>query len=155
MVQLFKSFGLALLLSLGGLSSTSLQASTDPIQEKINSITQEAKMECGDSFELDETAVTLEDLDLDGKIDLGVLNEAGYSCPEFGSYYCGSGGCSIHLVTADGYLRGTAQGWEIITTQYGKKVILMSLHGSSCDEPGTTTCYKAISMSKDKYVYQK
>ena len=75
-----------------------------------------AEKNCGDSFTA-EAAVTL-DLDLDGNIDLGILDESGFSCPEFGvSAYCGSAGCSVHLITADDYIRGHAQGWEIITTQ--------------------------------------
>ena len=159
MVQYFKLIGLALLLSVGmgsvGSSNSSQQAS-DLIQNKINSITSNAKIDCGDSFELSEAAVNLTDLDLDGNIDLGILDESGYSCPEFGaSYYCGSGGCSIHLITVDDYLKGLAQGWEIVTTNLGKSLILMSLHGSACDEPGFLTCYKVLSISEGKLVYQK
>ena len=155
-----KSTITALMITLGlytvPLQAANFEPSVDPIQNKINSITQDARMECGDSFKLNEAAIVLEDLDLDGEIDFGVLNEAGYSCSEFGaSYYCGSGGCSIHLITMEDYLRGTAQSWEIITTQHGEKVVLLSLHGSSCDEPGSTVCYKVISISKGKFIYQK
>ena len=112
------------------------------------------KKSCGDNFATDQ-AVKL-DLDLDGNIDLGILDESGSSCPEFGaSYYCGSGGCSIHLITTDDYKRGLVQGWEIITTQSGERLVLMSLHGSACNEVGFITCYKVISISKGKLVYQK
>jgi hypothetical protein len=158
MLQYLKSLALLLLLSVGvgsmGSANISQQAS-DLIQNKINSITSNAKIDCGDSFELGEAAVKLTDLDLDGNIDLGIIDESGYSCPELGaSYYCGSGGCSIHLITVDDYLQGHAQGWEIITTQFGENLILMSLHGSACDEPGFLTCYKVLSISEGKLVYQ-
>jgi len=55
MVPFFKLIGLALLLSVGmgslGSSNSSQQAS-DLIQNKINSIISNAKIDCGDSFEL-------------------------------------------------------------------------------------------------------
>jgi hypothetical protein len=135
-------------------SADSSQQTTGLIQSKINAIISNEKKSCGDNFATDQ-AVKL-DLDLDGNIDLGILDESGFSCPEFGaSYYCGSGGCSIHFITTDDYKRGLVQGWEIITTQSGERLVLMSLHGSACNEVGFITCYKVISISKGKLVYQK
>ena len=135
-------------------SADSSQQTTGLIQSKINAIISNEKKSCGDNFATDE--VVKLDLDLDGNIDLGILDESGFSCPEFGvSYYCGSAGCSIHLITTDDYMRGYAQGWEIITTQFGERLVLMSLHGSACKKEGSITCYKVISISKGKLVYQK
>lgn len=158
MLQYFRFIGLVLLLLVGfggAKAANSSEQASDLIQSKINSIISNAKTDCRDSFELGEAAVKLIDLDLDGDIDLGVIDESGYSCPEFGaSYYCGSGGCSIHLITANDYLQGHAQGWEIITTQFRKKQILMSLHGSACNEPGFLICHKLLSISEGKLVFQ-
>ena len=147
---------LAVLLGSVGVSGSadSSQQTTGLIQSKINAIISNEKKSCGDNFATDE--VVKLDLDLDGNIDLGILDESGFSCPEFGvSYYCGSAGCSIHLITTDDYMRGYAQGWELITTQFGERLVLMSLHGSACKKEGSITCYKVISISKGKLVYQK
>ena len=147
---------LAVLLGSVGVSGSadSSQQTTGLIQSKINAIISNEKKSCGDNFATDE--VVKLDLDLDGNIDLGILDESGFSCPEFGvSYYCGSAGCSIHLITTDDYMRGYAQGWEIITTQFGERLVLMSLHGSACKKEGSITCHKVISISKGKLVYQK
>jgi len=157
MVHYFRLIGLALFLSVGfgsvG-SADSSQQDIDLIQRKINSIISNAEKNCGDSFTA-EAAVTL-DLDLDGNTDLGILDESGFSCPKYGvSHYCGSAGCSVHLITADHHIYGHSQGWEIITTKWGTRVVLMHLHGSACDEVGSTSCHKVYSISKGKLVYQK
>ena len=157
MVHYFRLICLTLFLSVafGSVGSAgSSQQVIDLIQSKVNSIISIAKKDCGDSF-TSEPAVHL-DLDLDGNIDLGILDESGFSCPEYGvSYYCGSAGCSVHLITADHHKYGHAQGWEIITTKWGSRIVLMHLHGSACDEVGSTSCYKVYSISKGKLVYQK
>ena len=124
------------------------------IQSKINAIISNAKLSCGDTFAADE-AVKF-DLDSDGKIDVSILDESRFSCPEFwASFYCGNAGCAIHLITTDDYMRGHARDWEIITTKYGERVVLLSLHGSACNESGSTTCHKVFAISKGKLVYQK
>jgi len=147
---------IAVLLGSAGVSASadSSQQTIGLIQSKINAIISNEKKSCGDNFYTDQ-AVKL-DLDLDGSIDLGILDESGFSCPKFGvSYYCGSAGCSIHLITTADYMRGHVRGWEIITTQFGERLVLMSLHGSACKKEGSITCYKAVSISKGKLVYQK
>jgi hypothetical protein len=159
MFQYFKTFSLALLLSVGVGSvgnTADTKSAAHHIQTKISSIIQSAKNECGNTFQVSKSGVKLIDLNSDGEIDLGVVDEAGYSCTELGSsMYCGSGGCSVHLITVNDYLSGAAQGWEIITTRYDEQVILMSLHGSSCSEPGNRVCYFTVSIADGDLIYQK
>ena len=111
---------IAVLLGSAGVSASadSSQQTIGLIQSTINAIISNEKKSFGDNLYTDQ-AVKL-DLDLDGNIDLGILDESGFSCPKFGaSYYCGSAGCSIHLITTADYMRGHVRGWEIISTKIG------------------------------------
>ena len=51
-------------------------------------------------------------------------------------------------------LSGFARDWEILQTRQGNKIILMWLHESACDEIGAVDCFKIISVSDGRFVYQ-
>ena len=122
----------------------------------LTSLLKTAESDCGTSFKLEDTAVTYLDLTEDGANDIIVVDESGFSCPDNGaSYYCGSGGCQVHFLAESDQVQGQVQGWEIMQTKHGKKVMLLGLHGSACDEPGAVTCFKAMSFSDGRFVYQK
>ena len=122
----------------------------------LTSLLETAESDCGASFKLEDTAVTYLDLTEDGTNDIIVVDESGFSCPDNGaSYYCGSGGCQVHFLADADQVLGQAQSWEIMQTKHGKKVILLGLHGSACNEAGAVACFKAMSFSDGRFVYQK
>ena len=123
--------------------------------DRLSFIIEKAKQNCGSSFILEDNAVTQIDLSSDGINDIIVVDEDGFQCPHTGaSTYCGSGGCKVHLLAETDALSGFARGWEIVQTQQGKKVILLSLHGSACGEVGTVVCFKAIFVTDGRLIYQ-
>ena len=122
----------------------------------LTSLLATAESDCGASFNLEDTAVTYLDLTEDGTNDIIVVDESGFSCPDNGaSYYCGSGGCQVHFLADADQVLGQAQSWEVIQTKHGKKVILLGLHGTACNEAGAVACFKAMSFSDGRFVYQK
>ena len=119
------------------------------------SIIQTAKQDCSSSFILEDKALTHIDLTCDGLNDIVVVDEAGFQCPETGaSTYCGSGGCKLYFLAKNDELSGFSQGWEILETNYGEKVILLGLHGSAYGEAGSVACFKAISFTDGRFVHQ-
>lgn len=121
----------------------------------LTSLLKTAESDCGTSFKLDDTAVTYLDLTEDGIHDIIVVDESGFICPDNGaSYYCGSGGCQVHFLAEADQVQGQVQGWEIMQTKHGKKVILLGLHGSACNAIGTVTCFKAMTFNDGRFVYQ-
>lgn len=125
------------------------------LDDRLASIIERAEQNCGSSFILEDKAVTYIELTSDSINSVIVVDEDGFQCPYTGpSTYCGSGGCKVHLLTEVEQLSGFARGWEIIQTQQGKKVILLSLHGSACEEVGTVGCFKVISVFEGRLVYQ-
>ena len=118
-------------------------------------IIETAKQDCGSSFILEDNAVTHIDLTSDGINDIIVVDEAGFQCPDIGaSTYCGSGGCKVYFLAKNDELSGFTQGWEILETNHGEKVILLGLHGSACGEAGSVTCFKAMSFTDGRFVHQ-
>ena len=121
----------------------------------VSKILTSAKQDCGSSFILKDNAVTQTDLNSDGITDIVTVDEGGFKCLDTeGSAYCGSGGCRVHFITEVDKLSGFARDWEILQTRHGKKIILLLLHGSACGEIGVVDCFKVISVTNGRFIYQ-
>ena len=127
-------------------------AYADSIENKLDELITDGRSSCDGSFTLLDGAIERLDLDLDGEVDLAVLDAGGFSCDESTSMYCGSAGCVVHFITSADYSYGYTRGWEIIRTKSDQPVILFDLHGVSCGEVGTTPCYSAVSIFKGRFI---
>ena len=136
-----------------GLWLTSVHA--DELDLNLKQLVAEGSEFCEGNFKLEDGSIERFDFNLDGEDDLVVLDEAGFSCEDSASLYCGSAGCVIHFITPSDYSYGLMREWEIIKTHSDQPIILLSLHGVSCDEVGTVPCYRAVSIFEGRFVSTK
>ena len=149
MTKYFLFFALSFSILSGPVNSSDLKAN-------VNEIIENGKKACGPSFQLKENAVKYIDMSGDGEIDVTVVDEHEFFCPDEGySYYCGSGGCMVYFLAETDQLEGLIRGWEVLQSEWGDKIILLALHGSSCRQAGAVPCFKAISFYKGRFVSQK
>ena len=83
-----------------------------------------------------------------GLDELVIVEEYGFECSLAASYYQGSAGAVVHLITSNDYKYGRARGVEVTTIADDIPVVLMLLHGLSCDSVGYFPCVKAIMYKK-------
>ena len=143
-----RPFVIAISMVFGGF--TSAQASS--MDFTLDELVAEGSASCEGSFTLDDDAVQRFDFNSDGEFDLVVLDESGFSCEDSASMYCGTAGCTVHLITAVDYSSGYVQNWELVRTETDQPVIFFSLHGMSCGEAGTTPCYDVISIFEGRFI---
>jgi len=118
---------------------------------RIKTIVDDAKSYCEGTFEVEDNAVQRLDFNSDGIIDFSSLDFYGISCD--GSYgFCGSGGCSVYLMTPVDEIRSLVRGFEIVRTEMGTPVLLQYLHGNACDEVGVVPCYRAIYIHEGRFI---
>ena len=127
-------------------------AHANSIETKIDELITDGRSSCDGSFTLLDGAVERIDLNLNGEVDLAVLDAGGFSCDGSTSMYCGSAGCVVHFITSADYSYGYTRGWEIIRAKSDQPVILFELHGVSCGEVGTIPCYSAVSIFEDRFI---
>ena len=127
-------------------------AYADSIKNKLDELITDGRSSCDGSFTLLDGAVERIDLNLNGEVDLVVLDAGGFSCDESTSMYCGSAGCVVHFITPVDYSYGYTRGWQIVRTKSDQPVILFNLHGVSCGEVGTTPCYAAVSIFEGRFI---
>jgi hypothetical protein len=118
----------------------------------LDELVAEGSASCKGDFTLDDDAVQRFDFNSDGEFDLVVLDESGFSCEDSASMYCGTAGCTVHLITAVDYSSGYVRNWELVRTEADQPVIFFSLHGMSCGEAGTTPCYDVISIFEGRFI---
>ena len=127
-------------------------AHADSISFTLDELVADGRSFCEGNFTLEDDAVQQFDFNLDGESDLAVLDEAGFSCEDSASMYCGTAGCVVHFITPADYSSGYTRGWQIVRTKSDQPVILFSLHGVSCGEVGTTPCYEAVSIFEGRFI---
>ena len=127
-------------------------AYADSISFTLDELVADGRSFCEGNFTLEDDAVQQFDFNLDGESDLAVLDEAGFSCEDSASMYCGTAGCVVHFITPADYSSGYTRGWQIVRTKSDQPVILFSLHGVSCGEVGTTPCYEAVSIFEGRFI---
>ena len=143
-----RPFVIAISMVFGGF--TSAQASS--MDFTLDELVAEGSASCKGDFTLDDDAVQRFDFNSDGEFDLVVLDESGFSCEDSASMYCGTAGCTVHLITAVDYSSGYVRNWELVRTETDQPVIFFSLHGMSCGEAGTVPCYDVISIFEGRFI---
>lgn len=130
--------------------SIASQVGAETPLEKTNQIITNAKQSCvssGGQFSTNEDALQVYDFKTsDGAEELVVVDEYGFECSLAASYYQGSAGAVVHLITPNDYKYGYARGVEVTTMADGIPVVLMFLHGVSCDAVGYYPCVQAITV---------
>ena len=135
-----------------GMIIGSTGAHANSIETKLDGLIADGRSSCEGSFTLLDGAIERLDLNLDGDVDLVVLDAGGFSCDESSSMYCGSAGCVVHFITPVDYSYGYTRGWQVVRTKSDQPVILFNLHGVSCGEVGTTPCYSAVSVFEGRFI---
>lgn len=145
---ILRSFVIAFFIVFGSI----IGAQASSMNFTLAKLVADGSADCKGNFELDDNAVKRFDFNSDDEFDLVVLDESGFSCEGSASMYCGSAGCTVHLITPVDYSSGYVRSWEIITTATDQRVMLFSLHGISCEEAGTTPCYNVISIFEGRFI---
>ncbi|KAA9010554.1 hypothetical protein [Histidinibacterium aquaticum] len=116
--------------------------------ERTAAILAEAERQCQEidagGLTVEPGAITQADLDGDGAADDEVVNFAGIFCQWNMSHWHGTGGAPIHFVI-DGQRSESwwANSWARVQFD-DMPVILLSRHGSLCDNYGASPCVQAI-----------
>lgn len=121
--------------------------------ELTTKIIDEARKECN-SFEdgileLEDGAVSNIDITGDGKLN-EIIDSGKLSCSSARSLFCGTGGCTVHLVTDLSSTEFLAKGWKIVNW-YEQPIVLLAVHGSECGGNNLRRCYQALVWSEDKF----
>lgn len=145
---ILRLFAIAISMLFGGFAS----AQAISMNFTLDELVAEGSASCVDNFTLDDDAVQQFDFNSDGEFDLVVLDESGFYCEGSASMYCGTAGCTVHLITPVDYSSGYVRNWQIIRTETDQRVILFGLHGVSCGELGMTPCYDVISIFEGRFI---
>ena len=127
-------------------------AHADGISFTLDELIAGGRSSCEGNFTYEDAAVQRFDFNSDGEFDLAVLDEAGFSCEDSASMYCGTTGCTVHFITPVDYSSGYVINWELVRTETDQPVIFLSLHGVSCGEVGSTPCYDVISIFEGRLI---
>ena len=125
------------------------------IESRITELLTQAKEDCasdGGVLELSGSEVNKFDFDEDGVTDLSVLHEIDYNCSSSASLFQGTAGAVVHILTDKDYFSGYVREVQAVTAFDNKQIILLGLHGSSCDEAGYVSCVQAITLHEGRII---
>jgi hypothetical protein len=137
------------------LSVIASSAFSQSIENRIDELLTRAKEDCasdGGVLELSGSEVNKFDYDGDGVTDLSILHEIDYNCSSSASLFQGTAGAVVHIMTDEDYFSGYVREVQAVTAFNNKQVILLGLHGSSCDEAGYISCVQAITLHKGRII---
>lgn len=84
------------------------------------------------------------EIDLDGdSIPDHIVDEARFACSSRPALFCGTGGCSLHVVIGDNSWRFQAEGWRTVDWD-GRTVLLVARDGGWCGGAGAQQCIEAV-----------
>ena len=139
------------------LPSIATASQLSPVQDRLDKLFTNAQENCeddGGDLELLGNEISKYDFENDGVTDLTILNEHEYKCSSSLSLFQGTAGAVIHLMTDTEYFYGYARQFKVFTAFKNKQIILLDLHGSSCDEAGYISCIQAITLDAGRFIYQ-
>jgi hypothetical protein len=133
-------------------------AFSQSIETRIDELLTQAKEDCasdGGVLKLSGNEVNKFDFDEDGETDLSVLHEIDYNCSSSASLFQGTAGAVVHILTDKDYFSGYVREVQAVTAFDNKQIILLGLHGSSCDGAGYVSCVKAITLHEGRIISTK
>jgi len=139
-------------------SLASSSAFSQSVENRISELLIQAKEDCasdGGVLELSGDEVNKFDFDKDGLTDLSILHEIDYNCSSSTSLFQGTAGAVVHIMTDEDYFSGYVREIQAVTAFNNKQVILLGLHGSSCDEAGYISCVQAITLHEGRIISTK
>jgi len=126
------------------------QVSADNIAVRIQKIIDEGRNACesdGGVFSMEPSAQAIYKFTSGATVEeVTIVNENYFNCSSTASLYGGSAGAPVHLITTNDYKYGYSRAIEIITAFNGTPLILLGLHGMSCDDAGYKPCIQAITL---------
>ena len=134
------------------IASTAISQS---VENRIAELLTQAKEDCTSDvgvLELSGSEVNKFDFDEDGVTDLSVLHEIDYNCSSSASLFQGTAGAVVHILTDKDYFSGYVREVQAVTAFDNKQIILLGLHGSSCDEAGYVSCVQAITLYEGRII---
>ena len=134
--------------------TVSSQGTAETPLDLADQIVIKAQQSCvsdGGQFSMSEGVLQVHEFATsDGVEELVIVDGHGFECSVAKSYYQGSAGAKVHLITTDDHKYGHARSFEITTAANGIPVVLMLLHGASCNTAGYYPCIQAISVFDGK-----
>ena len=133
-------------------------AFSQSVENRISELLTQAKEDCasdGGVLELSGSEVNKFDFDEDGVTDLSILHEIDYNCSSSASLFQGTAGAVVHIMTDKDYFSGYVREVQAVTAFDNKQIILLGLHGSSCDEAGYISCVQAITLHEGRIISTK
>lgn len=128
------------------------------ISGKADSILNSARTTCtasGAEFTNGTDAVKIFDFDKDGNIDLTIVDSSTFQCSNSASFFQGSGGAAIHLITSNDHKKILARSYKVITLETDEPILLLKVHGSNCNAGGGTPCWLIYSIFNGKLLTTK
>ncbi|MEM8555489.1 MAG: hypothetical protein AAGF71_11785 [Pseudomonadota bacterium] len=141
MIRLFLS---ALLTVAPILTKADVTASAIQWPEPVKALVQDAQAECGAIMggNLEISADAVDPVPM-GDTLLWVVDTFHMRCSTLPSLFCGTGGCSLHLVAGDHQSQHLSKGWQFV--EMGPlSVILLQIHGSECGGTNLIPCVEAL-----------
>jgi hypothetical protein len=124
-----------------------------PALASVDTILAEAAALCAEQNNgvfSSEGAVRSLDVTGDGQQDT-LIDEVLFSCTTAASLYGGSGGSMIHVIVGDVQNDFLVQGYEILTWA-DRTILLLALHGTSCNGIGADPCFEALVWNGDRFM---
>lgn len=124
-----------------------------PALASVDTILSEAAAMCTEQDNgvfSSEGAVLSLDVTGDGQPDT-VVDEVLFTCSTAASLYGGSGGSMIHVFVGDVQSDFLVQGYEVLNWG-GRSILLLALHGTSCNGIGADPCFEALVWNTDRFM---
>lgn len=128
------------------------------ISGKVDSILNRAQTTCtasGAAFTYGTDAVKIFDFDSDNQADLTIVDSSKFRCSYSASFFQGSGGSVIHLLTQYDHKKILARSHKIINLENDEPVILLRVHGANCNASGHASCWMIYSVFNGKILSAK
>ena len=140
------STSLSLTVASQGMAETPLD-----LADQIIAKAQQSCVSDGGQFSVSEGVLQVHEfVTSNGVEELVIVDGQGFECSLGKSYYQGSAGATVHLITTDDHKYGHARGFNIVTAANDIPVILMLLHGTSCNAAGYYPCIQAVAVFDGK-----
>jgi hypothetical protein len=124
-----------------------------PALASVDTILAEAAALCAEQDNgvfASDGAVRSLDVTGDGQPDT-LVDELLFTCTTAASLYGGSGGSMIHVFVGDVQSDFLVQGYEVLTWA-GRTILLLAVHGSSCNSIGADPCFEALVWNGERFL---
>lgn len=133
------------------INETNLKLLSKPVVDLLERYEAFCTQEEKGRLQIPSTAIEKIDLTGNGKLDT-VFHVGRVRCNGTSSYFSGSGGSATYLIVNDKVTKFQARGFAVsYALGEGYPIIILAMHGSSCDSYGATNCVLATVWGNDRF----